>query len=57
MKGCTEVVNNICQDWAEIPSILPPLTIGQGIAIGSAIFSVLAFTHGLKILIHFVKKS
>ncbi|HAV5501280.1 MULTISPECIES: hypothetical protein [Acinetobacter] len=53
---CTELVNNVCQQWAENPSILPPLTMGQGLAIGGAIFTVLAFTHGIKILIQFVKK-
>lgn len=47
----------ICQQWVEAPSFLPPLTIEQGLAIGGAIFTVLAFTAGIKNLINFVKKS
>lgn len=53
---CTELVNNVCQAWAENQSILPPLTIGQGLAIGGAIFTVLATAHGIKVVIQFVKK-
>lgn len=52
-----------CQKWIVQENVvvqhqfLPELTIVQGIAIGSAIFSVLAFTAGVNFLIQFVKKS
>ena len=46
----------ICQQWIESPSLLPPLTIEQGIAIGGAILSVMAFTAGIKHLVTFIKK-
>lgn len=54
---CTELVNNVCQTWAEETSFLPPLTMAQGLEIGGAIFTVLAFTYGVKQLIQFIKKS
>jgi len=54
---CADLLNNVCQQWVELPSVLPPLTIGQGLSIGGAIFTVLAFTYGIKQLIHFIKKS
>ncbi len=54
-----------CQKWSvhqEQSAVvqhqfLPELTIAQGIAIGSAIFLVLAFTFGVNHLITFVKRS
>lgn len=52
---CTELQNNVCIQWAENIPLLPPLTIGQGLAIGGAIFLVMAFTHGMKIVIRFVR--
>ena len=52
-----------CQKWSVQENVvvqhqfLPELTIVQGIAIGSAIFAVLAFTAGVNYLITFVKRS
>lgn len=46
----------LCQQWVEAPSFLPPLTIEQGLAIGGAILTVMAFTAGIKYLITFIKK-
>lgn len=52
-----------CQKWIVQENVvvqhqfLPELTIAQGIAIGSAIFLVLAFTYGVNHLITFVKRS
>jgi hypothetical protein len=48
---------SVQQDTVVKHQFLPELTIAQGIAIGSAIFAVLAFTAGVNYLITMIKRS
>jgi hypothetical protein len=54
---CTQIVGNVCQQWAEYnpPSVLPEITSEQGAEIATAILSVLAVAWVFQQLARFLK--
>lgn len=47
---CTQLIENVCQQWAEQSPLLPPLSYTEATMIGSAFWLLLAAVWGLKVI-------
>jgi hypothetical protein len=51
---CTEVVDSVCQAWAQQFGFLPALTAEQGATVGGSILLCMATAWGFRFLVRFL---
>lgn len=51
---CTELVNGVCQTWVVQASIIPPLSVADGLKLGWLVVSCYITAWGLGLLTRFL---
>lgn len=52
--ACAELVNGVCSVWVEQSPIIPPLSIADGLILGSSVIACYAAAWGCNFLIRFL---